>query len=53
LDNLIKTTELKPTELAHYYLYRVVAYRDAGLYDKVLEEIQINKTKIKDEVVLH
>ena len=37
LDNLIKTTEVKPTELAHYYLYRVVAFKDAekweGMYD--------------------
>jgi hypothetical protein len=48
LDNLIKTADLKPTELAHYYLYRVVAYRDAEKYDGMYEELKKNKDKIKD-----
>jgi hypothetical protein len=37
LDNLIKTTELKPTELAHYYLYRVIAFRDAERWEGMYE----------------
>jgi hypothetical protein len=53
LDNLIKTTELKPTELAHYYLYRVVAFRDAERWDGMYEELKRNKTQIKDEVLYY
>lgn len=48
LDNLIKTADLKPTELAHYYLYRVIAYRDAEKYDGMYDELKKNKDKIKD-----
>jgi hypothetical protein len=49
----VKTADLKPTELAHYYLYKVIAYRDAEKYDLVYEELNKNKDKIKDDVLYH
>lgn len=49
----MKTADLKPTELAHYYLYKVIAYRDAEKYDLVYEELNKNKDKIKDDVLYH
>lgn len=44
---------MKPTELAHYYLYRVIAFRDAGKWEEVFQELKKNKDKIKDEVMYH
>lgn len=32
-DSIVKVADLKPVELSHYYLYRVVAFRDAEKYD--------------------
>lgn len=53
MDNIIKTAELKPTELAHYYVYRVVAYRDAGDFDTMYHELHKHKNEIKDEVLFY
>ena len=33
LDNIVKTADLKPPELAHYYVYRVIAFRDSGDFE--------------------
>jgi hypothetical protein len=50
---LIKTTEIKPTELAHYYLYRVIAFRDAERWEGMYDELRRNKSQIKDEVMFY
>lgn len=50
LDNIVKTAELKPTDLAHYYVYRVVAFKDAGNFEGMYAELQANRNQIKDEV---
>ena len=53
LDNLVKTADLKPPEVAHYYVYRVVAFRDAKDFEGMYAELKKNKNQIKDEVFFY
>lgn len=43
LDTLILTADLKPVELSHFYIYKVVAYRDAGKYNLMHETLHKNR----------
>ena len=53
LDNLVKTADLKPTEIAHHYVYRDAAFRDSGDFEGMYAELHKNKKQIKDELLYH
>ena len=44
---------MKPIEISHYFIYRVIAFTDGEKHEQAFEELNKNKDKILDEDVWH